>query len=149
MCLMTQIRRPGARALLALATTLFLGGTALAQPETDGVRIRGSVNTRIAVDGSDNIAAGSRSLARTDVGSIGGGATIDGRLNVTVQTGPIATVAAGAGQEARTSVGSVREDVAGRTDVVISTGQIVNTTERGSSRPACVVIGTLGKVPGC
>ena len=146
---MTQIRRPCARALLALATTLFLGGQALAQPETDGVRIRGSVNTQIEVDGSDNLAAGSNSLARTDVGSIGGGASIEGRLNVTVQTGPIATVAAGAGQEARTSVGSVREDVAGQTDVVISTGAIINMTERGSGRPACVVIGTLGAVPGC
>ena len=146
---MQQIWRPIARAVLALTTTVLLADQALAQAETDGVRIRGSVNTQVSVDGSDNIAAGSRSRAVTDVGSIGGGVSVEGRLNVTVQTGPIATVAAGAGQEARTSVGSVREDVAGQTDVVISTGRIVNMTERGSGRPACVVIGTLGPVPGC
>ena len=148
---MLRNRRPPARAaLLALAATLLVGGEALAQgAESDGVRINGTVNTQVSVNNSANVASGFRSRARTDVGSIGGGVSVRGRLNVTVQTGPIATQAAGAGQEAITSVGSVEEDVAGQTDVVVSTGQIVNMTDRSSGRPACVVIGTLGNVPGC
>jgi hypothetical protein len=149
-CLMLRNQRTPARALLALAATLLVGGETLAAgPETDGVRINGTVNQEISVDGSANIAAGTRSRARTEVGSIGDGVTVDGRLNVIVQTGPIATVAAGAGQEAKTVVGAVNEDVAGQTDVVISTGQIINQSVPGSGRPACVVIGALGEVPGC
>ena len=75
--------------------------------------------------------------------------TVDGRLNVVVQTGPIATHAAGAGQGAKTVVGAVNEDVSGQTDLVISTGQIINQSDARSGRPACVVVGALGKVPGC
>lgn len=148
---MLRNQRPPARAaLLALAATLLVVGEPAAQGfETNGVRINGTVNTQISVDGSANVASGTRSRAHTEVGSIAGGVGIDGRLDVTVQTGTIATLATGAGQEARTSVGSVEEDVAGQTDVVISTGDIINMTDRGSRRPACVVIGTLGRVPGC
>jgi hypothetical protein len=31
---------------------------------------------------------------------------------------------------------------------VISTGQIINMSDR-SGRPACVVVGSVGEVPGC
>jgi hypothetical protein len=142
-------RSPARMALLALAATLLAGGTAAAGPQTDGVRINGEVKQDIAVGGSTNLASGPRSRARTEVGTVGDGVTVDGRLNVVVQTGPIATHAAGAGQEAKTVVGAVNEDVSGDTSLVISTGQIINQSDARSGRPACVVVGALGKVPGC
>jgi len=148
---MLQNQRSSARAaLLALAATLLVGGEALAQgPETDGVRINGAVTNQVVTGPSTNIASGVNSRASTAVGSIAGGVRIDGRLNVTVQTGAIANVATGVNDQVKTSVGSVEEDLRGQTDVVISTGQIINMSDRTSNRPACVVIGTLGKVPGC
>ena len=70
--------------------------------------------------------------------------------NITVQTGPVANVASGVGQRAVTSVGSVTEGtrLAGQNEVVISTGQIINMSDP-SGRPACVVVGSFGTVPGC
>jgi hypothetical protein len=143
-------RSPASAALLALAATLFAGGGALAAgPETHGVRINGTVNQNISVSGSANLASGARSRAQTEVGGVGAGVTVDDRLDIVVQTGPILTHAAGAGQEAKTVVGSVNEDVEAPTEVVVSTGQIINQSDPRSGRPACVVVGTLGQVPGC
>jgi hypothetical protein len=69
---------------------------------------------------------------------------------MSVQTGEIVTQARGFGQEAVTSVGSVHSEaeVAGRRNVVISTGKVINmSTIPGAT--ACVVVGSLGIVPGC
>jgi hypothetical protein len=142
-------RSTAGSALLALAASLLVGGQALAQAQTDGVRINGVVSNQVVTGPSSNVASGVNSRASTAVGSIASGVRIDGRLNVTVQTGAIANVASGVGDQVKTSVGSVEEDLRGQTDVVISTGQIINMSDRTSNRPACVVIGTLGKVPGC
>jgi hypothetical protein len=142
-------RPPIGGALLALLASCLLAGAALAEAQTDGVRINGAVSNQIVTGPSTNIATGVGSRASTSVGSIAGGVQIDGRLNVTVQTGAIATVASGVNDQVKTSVGSVEEDLRGQTNVVISTGQIINMTDRASRGPACVVIGTLGQVPGC
>ena len=139
-----------AAALLALVAAALGGGEVLAQgARTDGVRINGAVSNQTVTGPSTNLAAGVNSRASTAVGSIAGGVRIDGRLNVTVQTGAIASVATGANDQVKTSIGSVEEDVRGQTQVVISTGQIINMSDRSSRRPACVVIGTLGPVPSC
>jgi hypothetical protein len=145
-----RTRPPLGAALLALATILLAAGAAHPQAQTDGVRINGAVSNQIVTGPSTNIAAGVNSRASTAVGSIAGGVRIDGRLNVTVQTGAISSVATGVNDQVKTSVGSVEEDLAGQTNVVISTGQIINMSDRtGRGGPACVVIGTLGQVPGC
>jgi hypothetical protein len=147
---MLQIKRTTAgSALLALAATLLLGGQALAQAQTDGVRINGVVTNQVVTGPSSNVALGVNSRASTAVGSIADGVRIDGRLNITVQTGAISNLASGVNDQVKTSVGSVEEDVRGQADVVISTGQIINMSDRTSRGPACVVIGTLGQVPGC
>lgn len=146
------MRSPPSAALLVAALACLAGGEAFAQSaESGGVQIHGSVASQTAVAGSANLAAGVGARAVTSVGSIENGVQIDGRLGVTVQTGYIATLASGPGQQAVTSVGSVHEGsrLAGQTDVVISTGQIINMSDRTSRGPACVVIGTLGQVPGC
>jgi hypothetical protein len=141
--------RAGA-ALLALAATLLVGGEALAEgPRTDGVRINGAVSNQIVTGPGTNVASGINSRASTAVGSIADGVRIDGRLNITVQTRAISNLASGVNDQVKTSVGSVEEDVRGQADVVISTGQIINMSDRTSRGPACVVIGTLGQVPGC
>ena len=147
---MSQTKRSRAGVTVLALVASLLAGEAMAQgPQTDGVRITGTVNSDVSVGGNSNVAAGARSRARTDVGSVAGGISVDGRLDVAVQTGPITTLAAGAGQEAITSVGSVAEDVNGQTSVVVSTGEIINMSDPKTGRPACVVVGALGKVPGC
>lgn len=148
---MSDNQRPFARtAVLTLAAALLLCAEARAGgPQTDGVRINGAVNNVVVTGPATNLAAGVGSRAKSSVGSIASGVRIDGRLNVTVQTGAIANVASGVNDQVTTSVGSVEKDLRGQTDVVISTGQIINMTDRTSRGPACVVIGTLGQVPGC
>jgi hypothetical protein len=143
--------RSSAVLLVAAWTALVgsgLGSPALAQgPQTGGVKITGSVTTNTSIDGSTNLASGTNARAITSVGSIHD--SVDGELDVTVQTGQIATVA-GPGQQAITSVGSVHEGskLSGHDEIVVSTGQIINMSDR-SGRPACVVVGSTGDVPGC
>jgi hypothetical protein len=123
---------PLAAALAWLAGTCLAGSAAFGQAaQPGGVRINGAVRNQTVVGGSTNLASGLASRALTSVGSIANGVRIDGRLNLTVQTGHVATVASGVGQQA-----------------VISTGQIINMSDP-SGRPACVVVGALGRVPGC
>jgi hypothetical protein len=152
----SEIMKSRRSAALLMAGWTGLVGTclgsslALAQPETGGVQIHGTVDSQTVVSGSTNLASGAGARALTSVGSIEGGVRIDGRLGVTVQTGHIANVASGPGQQAVTDVGSVHQGskLKGQTDVVISTGQIINMSDH-SGRPACVVIGSTGEVPGC
>jgi hypothetical protein len=141
-----------ARASLATAMALICmaGGSALAEPQTGGVKINGRVENHTVVGPSTNIASGFGSRAISSVGSIGGDVKIRGNLNMSVQTGEIVTQARGFGQEAVTSVGSVHSEaeVNGRRNVVISTGKVINmSTIPGAT--ACVVVGSLGIVPGC
>jgi hypothetical protein len=137
------MRPRASAALLAAILACFAAGSASAQSvETGGVQINGVVNDQTVVDGSANVALGAGSRAVMSVGSIEQG--------VRIRTGYIANVASGPGEEAVTSVGSVHDGsrLAGSTNVVISTGQIINMSDH-SGRPACVVIGSTGGVPGC
>ena len=141
-----------ARASLAAAMALIgIAGTgALAEPQSGGVKITGRVENHTAVGPSANIVSGFGSRAVTNVGSIGSGVTVRGNLNMSVQTGEIVTQAKGFAQEAITSVGTVNSgaDVSGRRNVVISTGRVINmSTIPGIT--SCVVVGSLGEVPGC
>jgi hypothetical protein len=63
-----------ARASLATAMALICmaGGSALAEPQTGGVKINGRVENHTVVGPSTNIASGFGSRAVSSVGSIGG-----------------------------------------------------------------------------
>jgi hypothetical protein len=141
-----------ARASLAAAIALIgiAGGPALAEPQSGGVKITGRVENHTVVGPSANIAGGFGSTAVTNVGSIGKGVNVRGNLNMSVQTGEIVTQARGFAEEAITSVGSVHSgaEVSGRRNVVVSTGKIINMSDFPGDT-ACVVIGSLGVVPGC
>lgn len=142
--------RAPARLALAMALIGIGGDAALAEPQSGGVRITGRVENHTVVGPSANIASGFGSRAVTNVGSIGSGVTVRGNLNMSVQTGEIVTQAKGFAKEAVTSVGSVHSgaEVSGRRNVVVSTGKVINmSTIPGIT--SCVVVGSLGEVPGC
>ena len=86
----------------------------------------------------------------TSVGSIGPDVKIRGNLDMTVRTGQILSIAPGFANRATTSVGSVHPGtvVTGRKNVVVSTGDVINMSTVPAI-PSCVVVGSIGKPPGC
>ena len=134
----------------AMALICLAGSSALAEPKSGGVRITGRVENHTVVGPSANIVSGFGSRSVTSVGSIGRGVEVRGNLKMSVQTGEIVTEARGFAQEAITSVGSVHPEaeIGGQRDVVVSTGRVINmSTIPGTT--ACVVVGSIGVVPGC
>jgi hypothetical protein len=65
----------------------------------------------------------------------------------------VVTSAGGVGTEAITSIGSVHEgaEVSGSRSVIVHTGQVINSADGIglTGEPSCVVIGSIGEVPGC
>jgi hypothetical protein len=139
------------RAALAAALASLIAGAAIAQEK--GVRINGVVRNATVANGSVNIAKGVGATARTTIGSITSGARINGNLDMSVVANGVVTSAGGVGREAITSIGSVHEgaEVTGSQSVVVHTGSVINSAGGFSltGEPSCVVIGSLGDVPGC
>jgi hypothetical protein len=134
--------------IAAMLVGLF-GGVAFGQA-SGGVKITGRVETNTVMGPSANIASGVGSRAVTSVGSIGPDVKIRGNLDVTVRTGAILSVAPGFANKATTSVGSVHPEtvVTGRKNVVVSTGDVINMSTIPGI-PSCVVVGSIGRPPGC
>jgi hypothetical protein len=139
------------RAALAAALAALFAGTALAQEK--GVRISGTVRNVTVANGNVNVASGVASSARTSIGSITSGARINGNLDMSVVANGVVTSASGLGREAITSIGSVHEgaEITGSQSVVVHTGKVINSAGGFSlsGEPSCVVIGSIGEVPGC
>lgn len=140
-----------ARPILALAAALLcLGaGAASADPQAGGVRIEGPVTIQTVVGSATNMASGDGARAHSQIGSIGGGVTVRGDLNMRVRADEITNVAKGRNRKAVTSVGSVHRDaeISGRREITVSTGRIVNVPQ--DDEPSCVIVGSVGDVPGC
>jgi hypothetical protein len=139
------------RAAVAAALASLIAGAAIAQEK--GVRINGAVRNTTVANGSVNIAKGVGTTARTTIGSITDGARINGNLDMSVVANGVVTSAGGVGTEAITSIGSVHEgaEVSGSRSVIVHTGQVINSADGIglSGEPSCVVIGSIGEVPGC
>lgn len=133
--------------LRTVALAAALGGavaTAAFAQEKGGVQINGVVNNATVANRSVNVAKGVVTRTVTSIGSINSGVRVNGNLNMAVQANDVVTAAGGLGNEATTSIGSVHEGavLTGTRSVVVSTGRVVNSD-------GCVIIGSLGKVPGC
>lgn len=127
------------------AALACLGAGAAWSQETGGVRISGTVNKTTVVGSSVNVASGIASRAHTSIGSIGSGVTVQGNLNMNVIAQDVVNMADGVADEAITSIGSVHQgaNVSGSREVTVSTGRVVNMGD------GCLIIGSLGDVPGC
>lgn len=127
------------------AALACLGAGAAWGQETGGVRITGTVTKNTVVSNSANIASGVGSRAHTSIGSIGGGVTVQGNLSMNVLAQDVVNMADGVGDQATTSIGSVHEgaNLSGSREVTVSTGRVVNMGD------GCLIIGSLGDVPGC
>jgi hypothetical protein len=139
------------RAAVAAALASLIGGAAIAQEK--GVQINGVVRNATVANGNVNVARGVATTARTSIGSITGGARINGNLDMSVVANGVVTSAGGLGREAVTSIGSVHEgaEITGSQSVVVHTGSVINSADGFSlsGEPSCVVIGSIGDVPGC
>jgi hypothetical protein len=139
------------RAAVAAALASLIAGGAIAQEK--GVQINGVVRNATVANGNVNIAKGVGSTARTMIGSITSGARINGSLDMSVVANGVVTSAGGVGREAITSIGSVHEgaEISGSQSVVVHTGKVINSAGGFSltGEPSCVVIGSIGEVPGC
>jgi hypothetical protein len=138
-------------AALAAVLTCLTTGAALAQPNSGGVRIQGPVTIETHTAHNYNAATGTKATAITTAGTITGGANIRGPLEMQVHAEGITTVANGHDRTAITSVGSVHEgaDLSGRSEITVSTGRIINVPGSDAKDPSCVIIGSVGTIPGC
>ena len=134
-------------ALRTVALAVTLGSAVVSgacAQDKGGVQINGVVTSATVANRSINVAKGVGTRAVTSIGSINSGVRVNGSLNTAVQASDVVTSAGGLGNEATTSIGSVHEGavITGARSVVVSTGRVVNSD-------GCVIIGSLGKVPGC
>ena len=140
------------RAAIAAVLTCLTTGAALAQPaKSGGVRIHGPVSIQTHTGHNFNAATGTKTTAITTAGTITGGVEIRGPLEMRVRAEEITTIASGHDKTAITSVGSVHEgaDMSGPRKVTVSTGRIINAPGRNAKDPSCVIIGSVGSIPGC
>lgn len=141
------------RFVTVVAALGCLAADAAVAQEKGGVQINGVVRNATVANGSVNVAKGTGAKSRTSIGSIAGGARINGNLDMSVVANGVVTSAEGFGRKAVTSIGSVHEgaEVSGSRSVVVHTGKVINSTGGFSltGDPSCVVIGSLGDVPGC
>ena len=75
-----------------------------------------------SVKGASNVARGSGATAKTSIGSIGAGVTVDGNHTMDVSVDGVTNVDNGVNETAVTSIGSVHEGARAKGEMVANTG---------------------------